>query len=199
MLVLVVVAWSGLSPASGAEPGADEDYRNVTDGLTALHMAGTAGGVALQGRRAFPLAISSQRQIVLAAGYYDDRPRGGRIVAMAHTSFADATSDEQTLFLKNVARWAGRADVPRVVCVGATPKGWLAADLKAVPVTTDLPKSLSEADVAVVNLHSGAMTGALSALKEFAAQAGASFWWPLPGRRPLRNWRPRTTSSLPPD
>ena len=68
------------------------DHAQLASGVEILEMGGTAGGVALAGRLAFPLAQSAQRQVVVGCGYAGDRPEGGRVVALAHTSFISSAS-----------------------------------------------------------------------------------------------------------
>lgn len=170
-LLLFSVCVSG-TQAWAAESWLEEDYSTLTENVKAFHMGGTAGNVGLHGRRAFPLAVSPQHEVVVAAGYFRDWPRGGRIVAMAHTSFADAKSDDALQFLHNVAHWAGRSGVPRVVCIGVAPKFWLESGARAAIPGGPIANALEGADVAVVNIHGGAMKDALPALTEFASNGG---------------------------
>ncbi len=160
-----------------------EDYAAITAGVKALHMGGVAGGIALQGRLAFPLAISTDRQVVMGAGHWGDAEKGGRVVAMAHTSFVDAPEEEAKAFLANLALWAGRSATARVVCVGASPKAWKAAGLTAEAAGGNLEKALASADVVYVNLHGSSLKGATGALEKFAEKGGgvifASTPWAL--------------------
>ena len=103
-----------------------DDYKALTSGIPALKMGGTAGGVALSGRMAFPLAISTKQEVPVGAGYFGDSEKGGRVVCFAHTSFLGDAA-----LAKNVARWAGRKDSPRVLCAGASSREWKGAGLEA--------------------------------------------------------------------
>ena len=49
-----------------AVPG--DDYKALTRGLPSLKMGGTAGGVALSGRMAFQLAVSTKCEVSAGAG-----------------------------------------------------------------------------------------------------------------------------------
>ena len=175
----------GMGPLSAAEQWLEEDYTTILNNVKAVHMSGVSGSVALLGRRAFPLAISTQNKVVVAAGYFGDQPRGGRLVAMTHTSFADGNSEDAALFLGNLARWAGRSGRPRLVCVGAATKGWEAAGVQTTLAAGNLKEILSEADVAVVNLHNGTMKDAAEELTKFAGAGGGVILiatpWAAPG------------------
>ena len=149
-----------------AAPG--EDYKALTQGLPALKMGGTAGGVALSGRMAFPLAISTKREVPAGAGYFGDTVKGGRVVCFAHTAFVNDAA-----LAKNVARWAGRKDSPRVLCAGASSRDWKGAGLDAASAKGALTAdSLKGVDVVVISLHSGAMLESLEPVREFAKGGG---------------------------
>jgi hypothetical protein len=172
------------SCAATALAGPAEDYAALTAGVKSIAMGGTAGGVALQGHLAFPLAISTKREVALGAGYLGDTDKGARVVAMAHTSFMDGASDEGKTFLANIAHWAGRSATARVVCLGASTRPWKAAGLSAEAAGADLEAALGKAELAVVHLHSSNLKAAAGALKKFAARGGglvlASTPWAAP-------------------
>lgn len=166
-LLLSLLTLPRLSWADSAE-----DYAAITAGMKDFHMGGTAGGVALQGRQAFPLAISGKREVAMGAGYFGDVPTGGRVMAMAHTSFADGPNEEASRFLANAARWLGRSDKPRVITIGLSPKAWKAAGLEADRAGADLEAALSKANVAVIHLHGASFKDAASSLQKFAGKGG---------------------------
>ena len=145
-----------------------DDYKALTSGIPALKMGGTAGGVALSGRMAFPLAISTKQEVPVGAGYFGDSEKGGRVVCFAHTSFVGDAA-----FVKNVARWAGRKDSPRVLCAGASSREWKGAGLEAASARGALTAdALKGVDVVVISLHSGAMLESLEPVREFAKNGG---------------------------
>ena len=145
-----------------------EDYKALTKGLPALKMGGTAGGVALSGRMAFPLAVSTKREVPVGAGYFGDAEKGGRVVCFAHTSFPSDAA-----LAKNVAAWAGRKDAPKVLCAGASSRDWKAAGLDAASAKGALTaEALKGVDVVVISLHSGAMLESLEPVREFAKNGG---------------------------
>jgi hypothetical protein len=169
-LLRILVCWPLLHAALAAPA---DDYRAVTAGVSAIPMGGTAGAVALQGRLAFPLAISKKNEVPAGAGYFGDVEKGGRIVAFAHTSFGDAGTEEQKRFLQNVVRWAGRKDGAKVLCLGGSGRGWKAAGIDAQPANGVLTEAmLRDAQVVTVNLHSGAMRENAAVLEKFAAGGG---------------------------
>ncbi len=161
----VVVFLSAAITAIGAPA---DDYRSITKGLPSLKMGGTAGGVALSGRMAFPLAISTKREVPAGAGYFGDSEKGGRVACFAHTSFAGDAA-----LAKNIAAWAGRKDAPNVLCAGASSREWKAAGLDASSAKGALTAEiLKGADAVVISLHSGVMLESLEPVREFARNGG---------------------------
>lgn len=183
MKLLPALFLTTLALAATTRADIAQDYASLTAGVKALHMGGTAGGVAMQGRLAFPLAISEKRQVAMAAGCFGDKTEGGRVLAMAHTSFADAGEEEMKTFLTNVVRWTGRSATPRVVCIGGSTKPWKATGASTETAGADLEASLAKADVLVINAHGGGLKAALPAVRKFAARGGgvvmASTPWAL--------------------
>lgn len=131
-----------------------EDYAQVTQGLDAVRMDGTAGGVAILGRNAFTLVQSAKRQSIAGAGYQADKVSGGRLVAMAHTSLVSSGTPEMRRWLRNVLVWAGRKDQPTLLVLGGSSKEWIASGLnvREAPKTWT-PDVLGEVDCVALNLH----------------------------------------------
>jgi hypothetical protein len=153
-----------------------EDYAQLTSGLTALEMSGSPGSVAILGRLAFPVARSSTREATVGCGYTGDQPNGGRVAAVAHTSLASATSPALKKWLANLAAWTSKTQTPTLLVLGGPSKDWQAAGI----ATTDAPKAwskeaLSKVQCVFINLHAVspelANTSAAD-LAEFAAKGG---------------------------
>jgi hypothetical protein len=172
-----------LAPSAFAGPA--DDYRALTTEIEAIQMGGTSGGLALQGRLTFPLAISKERDIPAAAGYFGDVETGGRILCFAHTSFIDAGSDSQKRFLKNCARWASRKETPKVLTIGASSRAWKDAgfDAKTQNGSVDAG-ALNGIDLVILNLHGNPFKGDADILQAFAKKGGgvilASTPWAAP-------------------
>jgi hypothetical protein len=131
-----------------------EDHAKLASGVVALEMGGSAGGVALAGRLAFPLAQSAQRQVVVGCGYNGDRPEGGRVVGLAHTSFVSAASPAMRQWLANLAVWSGRAPRPELLVLAGSTKEWTAAGVRAVEAPKQWSASaLQKAGCVYINLH----------------------------------------------
>jgi hypothetical protein len=130
-------------------------------------MGGSAGSVALVGRLAFPLAQSAKRQVVVGCGYAGDRPEGGRVVALAHTSFVSAGSPAMRQWLVNLAVWAARDPQPRVLVLAGSGKEWASAGVDVV----EAPKQwkaevLKNVGCVYVNLHAVSVEMARAALPD---------------------------------
>jgi hypothetical protein len=143
--------------------------------VEALEMGGTAGGVALAGRLAFPVAQSAQRQVVVGCGYAGDRPEGGRVVALAHTSFVSAASPAMRQWLGNLAGWAARKKEGELLVLAGSTKEWTAAGVRAVGAPKDWSASaLAGAGCVYINLHALSPELARAALPDLLrfSQAG---------------------------
>lgn len=148
-----------------------DDYRALTQGLQAVRMGGSSGGVAIEGKLAFPIAISTKREVPAGAGYFGDTEKGGRVVCFAHTSFTGNESEEQKRLTQNVVKWAGRNDAPEIVAVGTSSRPWKEAGFSAR--SGELAAAgLKGADVVVINLHGKAFGSDSSALRDFASKGG---------------------------
>jgi hypothetical protein len=135
-------------------PDWQEDHAQLAAGVDALEMGGSAGGIALAGRLAFPLAQSAQRQVVVGCGYNGDRPEGGRVVGLAHTSFVSAASPAMRQWLANLAGWAGRTPRPELLVLAGSAKEWTAAGVRAVEAPKQWAASaLKTVGCVYINLH----------------------------------------------
>lgn len=156
---------------ASALAGPAEDYRELAQGLPAFRMSGTSGGVAMQGRLTFPLAISKKREVVAAAGYFGDAEKGGRIVCFAHTSFVDAGSGEQSVAARNAARWAARKAEPVVAVIGTPPRIWKDAGF-ATKSGSLAAQDLQGVDVVVMHLHAKPIAQEAANLEAYARRGG---------------------------
>ncbi len=153
-----------------------EDYAQITSGLSSLEMSGAPGSVAILGRLAFPVARSSTREATVGCGYTGDISTGGRVAALAHTGLSSPTSPSMKKWLGNLASWTSKTQTPTLLLLGGSTKDWQAAGV----ATVDAPKSWSKASLAKVqcvfiNLHSLSpeLAHASAAdLAEFAAKGG---------------------------
>lgn len=145
------------------------DYAAITRGVREIPMSGTAGGVAVIGRRAIPVAIGKSGYIPLAAGYFGDEVSAGRVVAFAHTSLSDASGAGRVRFLKNVVNWAGRSSSPKLGCgPGINVGRWKNAKFDAVGFRTPLgEESLNGMDVVLLSLHDQNLPKSIAVLREF--------------------------------
>lgn len=151
-----------------AEAGPVSDYAALTRGVRGIPMSGTAGGVAVIGRLAFPLAVGKSGYLPVAAGYLGDQTTGGRMVAFAHTSLSDVSQFGRARFLLNVVNWAGRSDSPKLACGPRINAGhWQNAKVDAVSVTTPLAKNaLVDVDVIMLSLHDQNVPGSIAILRD---------------------------------
>ena len=130
-------------------------------------MGGTAGGVAVVGKLAFPFAQSGQRQVVVGCGYAGDRPEGGRVAALAHTSFISAASPGMRQWLVNLAGWAARSPQPEILVLGGAGKEWTAAGVRIVEAPKQwTPEVLKKVGCVYVNLHAVSRELAQAALPD---------------------------------
>ncbi|MBL6766404.1 MAG: hypothetical protein ISQ14_15735, partial [Verrucomicrobiae bacterium] len=78
-----------------ADPASD--YSALTRNVREIPMGGTAGGVAVIGRMAFPVAVSGEQRVTVAAGRHGDNAAGGAIVCFGHTSLSDPKAAERAV------------------------------------------------------------------------------------------------------
>ncbi len=162
-------------PGSATRADWRDDHAQLASRVEALEMGGTAGGVALAGRLAFPVAQSAQRQVVVGCGYAGDRPEGGRVVALAHTSFVSAASPAMRQWLGNLAGWAARKKEGELLVLAGSTKEWTAAGVRAVGAPKDWSASaLAGAGCVYINLHALSPELARAALPDLLrfSQAG---------------------------
>jgi hypothetical protein len=151
-----------------------EDHAQLASGLGALEMGGSAGGVALAGRLAFPLAQSAQRQVVVGCGYAGDRPEGGRVVGLAHTSFVSAASPSMRQWLSNLAGWVGRTPRPELLVLAGSAKEWTAAGVRAVEGPKQWSASaLKTVGCVYINLHALSPELARTVLPDCVSEFGS--------------------------
>ncbi len=149
-LVLTVAAL----PMVGTSAWLD-DFSQLSSGVSALDISGTAGSVAILGRNAFPFAQSIQRQVVVGCGYTDDDPNAGRVVALAHTSLANAATPEMRRWLLNLAAWSAHKQQPDLLLLGAAKKEWLDAGVHVIDAPKPWnPSILAKVQSVFINLHS---------------------------------------------
>ena len=162
---LLTLAWP--SPLF-ADPAAD--YRALTRGVRGIAMSGTAGGVAVIGRQAFPLASSKESSVTIAAGRFGDVVDGAPILCFAHTSLSDPRDAGRATFLRNAARWA--TGNGRLACgPGVNPAPWKKAGIDAVSIKTPLTATGAQGISAVLlNLHQPGVKESIPALRELAKQ-----------------------------
>ena len=145
------------------------DYAAITRNVRSIPMSGTAGGLAVIGRLALPLAISAGNKVTVAAGYHDDDANAGRIVGFAHTSLSDPESAERRNFLANIVKWSGRATAARLGCGrNIRAQEWQRAGFNAKPIGNAITEtSLKRFDVILLSLHDNSLPGAVPALRKF--------------------------------
>lgn len=165
----------GLFPSKSSATW-QEDYAQLTSGISALEMNGAPGGVAILGRLAFPVAQSPKREVTVGCGYTGDQTAGGRVAALSHTALASASSAPMKQWLGNLAKWTARASNPTLLILGGSPKDWQLAGV----ATVETPKTWSKAALAKVqcvfiNLHTispETASAAAADLADFAASGG---------------------------
>lgn len=153
-----------------------EDYTQLTSGLSALEMSGAPGGIAILGRLAFPVAQSPNREVVVGCGYTGDQPTGGRVAALSHTALSSATSASMKHWLSNLAVWTSKTPSPTLLVLGGSSKDWQAAGV----ATVDAPKiwsktALDKVQAVFINLHAVSpelATTAAADLARFAEKGG---------------------------
>jgi hypothetical protein len=152
-----------------ADPASD--YSALTRNVRGIPMGGTAGGVAVIGRMAFPVAVSGEQRVTVAAGRHGDNAAGGAIVCFGHTSLSDPKAAERAVFLKNVIHWAGGGNAARLACgPGINPGPWKKVVSQSASIATPITRDkLPDADVLLVSLHDNNLPASMEALHQFAA------------------------------
>ncbi len=158
----------GFSLSLSATPATD--YATLTRDVRQIPMSGTAGGLAVIGRLAIPVAISTEQTAPIAAGYFGDQPKGGRMVGFAHTSLSDPSHPDRRQFLRNVVKWAGRSPDPKLACgPGVRHQPWKQLGVNASAISTPPPAdALARFDVIILSLHDNQLPGSVAALRTFA-------------------------------
>ncbi len=158
------------------QSGWQEDYAQITDGVPVLEMSGSPGSVAVLGQNAFPIAESITRQAVVAGGYFGDSTTGGRVLALAHTSFASAKAAVMQRWLSNALKWTSRKEHPDVLVLGGPANDWIAGGARVVATPRPWnPEVLSKLQCVCVNVHGLSENDAgviLPDLERFAKQGG---------------------------
>jgi hypothetical protein len=152
------------------------DHAELAAAVEALEMDGTAGSVALVGKLSFPLAQSAQRQTVVGCGYSGDIAAGGRVVALAHTSFVSASSPAMRQWLANLAAWTLRNRESAVLVLAGSSREWTAAGVRVVEAPKQWTSAvLRNVGCVYMNLHALSpelARAALPDLVEFSKAGG---------------------------
>jgi hypothetical protein len=149
----------------------EEDYRQLTTGVSDLTLRGTAGSLGIQGRLAVPLVISPKNEVIVGAGYAGDQRENGRIVALAHTSLFGSSAGGS--WTKNILTWVARKEAANVMLIGFNEKELGVAGCHFVPPPKTVgAKSSVGVDVIIASLHTSSFVEMEAVIAEHLKKGG---------------------------
>jgi len=110
------------SAATLPSPPYAADYAALIAGVSAFPIEDIAhmGSIAVVNPGAFPVLVEhgGNRQVMEAAGTYNDEPNGSRAVVFAHTQWEYSYNDARVRLFENAIQWAARKGNPSDIVLG---------------------------------------------------------------------------------
>jgi hypothetical protein len=90
----------------------EDDAVELTQNVDSLEINGSPGSVAVLGSLSFPVAQGTSRESVVGAGYFGDKPEGGRLLALAHTGLLSISGKGRDQWMRNILQWLDAQQIP---------------------------------------------------------------------------------------
>lgn len=172
-------------------PPCAADYAALTAGVSSFPIGDTRhlGSIAVLNVGSFPILVENggNRNVLEAAGYYNNDPAGARAVVFAHTQWENAPNDSRMTLFENAVQWAAKKTNPANIVMGVTTdvetnisqgidiNYFISRGYNVIPIslqTLNATNPLPAMDVLVADWHTHYDPAALAQIELFNAAGG---------------------------